>query len=466
MMSRRFFSLSLLALALSGCVNLAPQYVQPEAPVSPDWRTGTVVKGRASADIGWESFFTDERLRKLQRLALVNNRDLRIAALNLEKARAAYRIQRAASFPAINATGSGTGSRSPASMSSSGAAATSHQYSAEIGLSSYELDFFGRVENLEGAALEDYLALNETRRSTQISLVAEVAIAWLTLEADHQRLKLALETLRSQQATYDLTKRSHDLGGSSGLALAQAQTTVNSAQGEAAAYQSQILQDQNALRLLLGTEIPTDLLPGDELDPAAALVQVPDELPSSLLQRRPDVLAAEHSLKAANADIGVARAAFFPSITLTASGGTASSDLSGLFKAGSGAWTFAPSISLPIFNAGSNRATLDQARAEQQIQVQTYQQTLQTAFQEVADALAVRSTLDERLQAQRDLTDASETSYRLADALYRAGSQSFLEALDSQRSLYSAQQDLITLRLAEQTNRVTLYKVMGGGWKA
>jgi outer membrane protein, multidrug efflux system len=466
MMSRRGFSLSLLMIALSGCVNLAPDYVRPEAPVAQDWRTGSPVKGQASADIGWESFFTDERLRKLQNLALVNNRDLRLAALNLEKARAAYRIQRADAFPAISATGSGTSSRSPASLSSSGAASTSHQYSAEIGLSSYELDFFGRVENLTGAALEDYLALNETRRSTQISLVAEVATAWLTLEADHQRLKLAQETLRSQQQTFELTRRSHDMGGSSGLALAQAQTTVNSAQGDVATYRSQILQDQNALRLLLGTEIPDDLLPGDELEQAAVLVQVPDELPSSLLQRRPDVLAAEHSLKAANADIGVARAAFFPSITLTASGGTASSDLSGLFKAGSGAWTFAPSINLPIFNAGSNRATLDQAKVEQQIQVQTYQQTLQTAFKEVADALAVRSTLDERLQAQRDLTQASETSYKLADALYRAGSQSFLEALDSQRSLYSAQQDLITLRLAEQTNRITLYKVMGGGWKA
>jgi len=466
MMSRRGFSLSLIALALAGCVNLSPDYERPDAPVSGNWQTATAVTGQVSADIGWETFFTDPRLLKLQNLALVNNRDLRIAALSLEKARAAYRIQRAAAFPEIAATGAGTSSRSPASMSSSGVATTSHEYSAQLGLSSYELDFFGRVENLKDAALEDYLALNETRRSTQISLVAEVATAWLTLEADHQRLKLAEETLSSQQQTYELTRRSHGLGGSSGLALAQAQTTVNSAQGDVATYKSQILQDQNALRLLIGTEIPADLLPGDELQPAAALVQVPDELPSSLLQRRPDVLSAEHTLKAANADIGVARAAFFPSITLTASGGTASSDLSGLFKAGSGAWTFAPSISLPIFNAGSNRATLDSARLEQQIQVQTYQQTLQTAFQEVADALAVRSTLDDRLQAQRDLTAASETSYKLADALYRAGSQSFLEALDSQRSLYSAQQDLITLRLAEQTNRVTLYKVMGGGWKA
>jgi multidrug efflux system outer membrane protein len=457
--------LLLVILSLSGCINLAPDYQRPEAPVATDWRSGTAIAGQAEADIGWREFFLDDRLKQLQALALVNNRDLRLATLNIDKARAQYRIQRAAAFPTITAEGSGTSSRTPGTLSNSGVATTSHQYSADIGLSSYELDFFGRVQNLKDEALEDYLSLNETRRSTQISLVSEVATAWLTLAADNQRLKLAEDTLRSQQATYDLTKRSHDLGGSSGLALAQAQTTVNSAQGDAAVYRSQILQDQNALRLLVGAEVPANLLPDDQAQSVAVLVQIPAALPSSVLENRPDVLAAEHTLKAANMDIGVARAAFFPSISLTASAGSASSDLSGLFKAGSGAWTFAPSISVPIFNAGSNRATLDQAKVENEIQVQTYQQTLQTAFREVADALAVRSTLAERLQAQQDLTDASAVSYRLADALYRAGSQSFLEALDSQRSLYTAQQDLITLKLDEQSNRISLYKVLGGGWK-
>ena len=313
--------------------------------------------------------------------------------------------------------------------------------------------------------MQAYLALTETRRSTQISLVAEVATAWLTLAADNQRLQLAQDTLTSQQATFELTQRSHALGGSAALAVAQAQTTVESARGDVAEYQSQILQDRNALRLLVGSDIPDTLLPGTRLESAAALVQVPGELPSSLLQRRPDVLAAEHSLQSANIDIGAARAAFFPTISLTANAGSASSALSGLFKAGSGAWTFAPSISLPIFDAGSNRATLDAAKVEKEIQVQTYQQTLQTAFKEVADALAVRSTLDQRLAAQQAFTEASQKSFDLSDALYRAGSQSYLEALDSQRSLYSAEQDLITLRLAEQSNRVTLYKVMGGGWQ-
>ncbi|MBC3347682.1 MULTISPECIES: efflux transporter outer membrane subunit [Pseudomonas] len=464
MIKFRWPLLALLTL-LSGCINLAPQYERPEAPVSELWLpTVGTPKGEVAAEIQWQHFFTDSRLARLQALALTNNRDLRLAALNVEKAQAQYRIQRAESLPSINASVSGTHSRTPGSLSNSGSATTSHDYSAQLGLSSYELDVFGRMQNLQDEALEDYLALTETRRSTQISLVAEVATAWLTLAADNERLQLAQETLRSQQATYELTRRSHALGGSSGLSVAQAQTTVESARADAAAYESQILQDRNALRLLVGSDVPEELLPGANLESAAALVQVPAELPSSLLQRRPDVLAAEHTLKSANIDIGAARAAFFPSISLTASAGSSSSALSGLFKSGSGAWSFAPSVSLPIFDGGSNRATLDAAKVEREIQVQTYQQTVQSAFKEVADALAERSTLDRRLAAQQALTDASRTSFELSDALYRGGSQSYLEALDAQRSLYSAQQDLITLRLAEQSNRVTLYKVMGGGW--
>lgn len=452
----RFYWPILATLALSGCINLAPDYQQPEAPVPTEWQA--MVSGDVAADIQWQQFFTDSRLVKLQTLALANNRDLRLASLNIENAQAQYRIQRAAGFPTIDAGVSGTHARTASS-------GTTHDYTAQLGLSSYEVDVFGRVQNLQDEALEAYLALTETRRSTQISLVAEVGTAWLTLAADNERLQLAEDTLASQQATYELTQRSHALGGSAALDVAQAQTTVESARGDVAEYQSPILQDRNALRLLVGSDIPDALLPGSRLQSAAALVQVPAELPSSLLQRRPDVLAAEHNLKSANIDIGAARAAFFPSISLTANAGSASSALSSLFKAGSGAWTFTPSISVPIFDAGSNRATLDAAKVEKEIQVQTYQQTLQTAFKEVADALAVRSTLDQRLAAQQALTDASQKSFELSDALYRAGSQSYLEALDSQRSLYSAEQDLITLRLAEQSNRVTLYKVMGGGWQ-
>ena len=456
-MSRFGWSLLAVFALLGGCINLAPEYERPQAPVAEQWLAGaSTPKGQVAADIQWQQFFTDPRLAQLQTLALANNRDLRVASLNIEKAQAQYRIQRATSFPGIDASVSGSSSRANSS--------TSHSYSAELGLSSYEVDVFGRVKNLQDEALQSYLALTETRRSTQISMVAEVGTAWLTLAADNERLKLAQETLTSQQSTYELTQRSHGLGGSSGLAVSEAQTTVESARVDVAEYASQVLQDQNALRLLVGSDIPASLLPGDSLESAAMLVQVPAELPSTLLQRRPDVLAAEHSLMSANIDIGAARAAFFPSITLTAGAGSASTSLSSLFKAGSGAWSFAPSISLPIFDAGSNRATLDSAKVEREIQAQTYQLTLQTAFKEVADALAVRSTLDQRLSAQQALTEASRKSYELSDALYRSGSQSFLEALVSQRSLYSAEQDLITLRLAEQSNRVTLYKVLGGGW--
>ncbi|KPZ27135.1 Outer membrane protein [Pseudomonas syringae pv. viburni] len=467
-MMRLFWpSLALMAL-LAGCVNLAPDYQRPEAPVSEQWLPAAAANPSASnsvpTDIEWQNFFTDNRLVRLQTLALINNRDLRLASLNVEKAQAQYRIERAASLPTIDASGSATHTRTSAATSTTGRSSINHEYSAQLGLSSYELDVFGRIQNLQDEALEDYLALTETRRSTQISLIAEVATGWLTLAADNQLLKLAEDTLASQQQSYDLTQRSHALGGSSGLEVAQAQTTVESARGDVAQYKSQVLQDRNALRLLVGSDIPDALLPAADAQSVAQLVQVPDELPSSLLQRRPDVLSAEHSLKSANIDIGAARAAFFPSITLTANAGSASSSLSGLFKAGSGAWSFAPSISVPIFDGGANRATLDSAKIENQIQIQTYQQTLQTAFKEVADALAVRSTLDERVAAQQAYTDASRKSYELADALYRGGSQSYLEELESQRSLYSAEQELISLRLTEQSNRVTLYKVMGGGW--
>lgn len=318
-MMRLFWpSLAVTAL-LTGCVNLAPDYQRPEAPVSSQWLPATasqpVASGSVPTDIDWQNFFTDKRLIRLQTLALVNNRDLRLASLNVEKAQAQYRIECAASLPTIDASGSGTHTRTPSSTSMTGKSSISHEYSAQLGLSSYELDVFGRIQNLQDEALEDYLALTETRRSTQISLIAEVATGWLTLAADNQLLKLAEDTLASQQQSYDLTRSSHALGGSSGLEVAQAQTTVESARGDVAQYKSQILQDRNALRLLVGSDLPEELLPTADVPSVAQLVQVPDELPSSLLQRRPDVLSAEHSLKAANIDIGAARAAFFPSIT-------------------------------------------------------------------------------------------------------------------------------------------------------
>ncbi len=450
----------LLALLLGGCVNLAPDYQRPAAPVAAQW-PGAAPAGASQADVDWREFFVDARLRDTVARALANNRDLRVAALNVEYQRAQYRIQRAELFPAVSASAEGTRQRAL----SDGTTAVSSQYSVGLGVSSYELDLFGRLRNLKDAALEDYLALEQTRRSTQISLVAEVASAWMTLAADQQLLKLVRDTHASQQKTYELVQRSHGLGGESGLSLAQARSTVESARAEAASYASQVEQDRNALELLVGERLDASLLPGDTGLDAALLVTVPAGLPSSLLQRRPDVLAAEHTLKAANADIGTARAAFFPSVSLTASGGSASGELSGLFKSGSRAWSFAPSISLPIFDAGSNQAGLDAAKITRDIDVANYEKALQTAFSEVADALSVRSHINERLDAQRELTAATDKSYDLSLALYKQGSDSFLEVLDAQRSLYSAQQTLISLELAEQVNRVTLYKVLGGGWQ-
>ncbi|KRV74169.1 efflux transporter outer membrane subunit [Pseudomonas citronellolis] len=450
----------LLTLLLGGCVNLAPDYQRPAAPVAAQW-PGAAPAGASQADVDWREFFVDARLRDTVARALANNRDLRVAALNVEYQRAQYRIQRAELFPAVSASAEGTRQRAL----SDGTTAVSSQYSVGLGVSSYELDLFGRLRNLKDAALEDYLALEQTRRSTQISLVAEVASAWMTLAADQQLLKLARDTHASQQKTYELVQRSHGLGGESGLSLAQARSTVESARAEAASYASQVEQDRNALELLVGERLDASLLPGDTGLDAALLVTVPAGLPSSLLQRRPDVLAAEHTLKAANADIGAARAAFFPSVSLTASGGSASGELSGLFKSGSRAWSFAPSINLPIFDAGSNQAGLDAAKITRDIDVANYEKALQTAFSEVADALSVRSHINERLDAQRELTAATDKSYDLSLALYKQGSDSFLEVLDAQRSLYSAQQTLISLELAEQVNRVTLYKVLGGGWQ-
>lgn len=455
-------TLLLPALLLAGCVNLAPDYQQPQAPIPQQWPTNAEL-GSASAQIGWQAFFLDARLKQVIEQTLANNRDLRVAALNVEKARALYRVQRAEQLPTLNAGGSGTHSRTPASLSGTGSASTTHQYSTALGLSGYELDLFGRIRNLSDAALEDYLALEETRRSTQISLLAEVANAWLTLAADRDLLKLAEDTLTSQQASYELQQRSHALGNTSGLILAQAQTTVESARVDVAAYQSQVQQDLNALNLLAGSQLAEELLPEGLSENSAELLDVPAGLPSSLLQQRPDVLAAEHGLKAANADIGAARAAFFPSISLTASAGSSSAALSGLFTGGSGAWNFAPSISLPIFDAGSNRANLQAAESERDIQLATYEKTLQSAFREVADVLAERGTLRQRMEAQRALTEATARSQNLADALYRNGASSYLDALDAQRELYAAQQNLISLQLTEQSNRIALYRVLGGG---
>jgi outer membrane protein, multidrug efflux system len=463
----RFLTISALtaALLLAGCVNLAPNYERPAAPV-PDSYPETKADGAASADIAWQDFFADAKLRSLIELALANNRDLRVAVLNIEQSRAQYRIQDASTLPGVNASGSGTAARTPASLSGTGAAVTSHEYSATLGVSAYELDLFGRVRNLSTQALEQYLATEQARRSTQISLVAEVASAYLTWAADLERLALARNTLLSQSESYALTKRSFELGNASALTLRQMQTSVDSARVDVASYTGQVAKDRNALALLLGAPVPDALAPqalGDQLN---ALPELPAGLPSDLLLRRPDLLESEHELKAATANIGAARAAFYPSISLTASAGSSSAELSKLFKSGSKSWSFVPQINLPIFDAGSNRANLDSAIAARDIAVAQYEKAIQTAFREVADALTQRSALRDQLEAQNSLVEASGEAFKLSDARFSRGVDSYLTVLDAQRSWYSAQQTLISTRLSRLSNDITLYKVLGGGWRS
>ena len=454
-------------LALAGCTNLAPAYDRPAAPVPATLDNAATAPdaGGAYAPLGWEAVVQSAPLRELIALALENNRDLRAAALAIERAQAQYGVSRADRLPAVNGTAQGSRTRTAADLTTTGRSQVSEQYSAQLGISSYELDFFGRVRNLNEAAWQEVLRTTDNRRSVQLSLVAEVTNAWLTLAADEARLVLARETLRSREASYALTERTHRLGATSGLVLAQNQTTVETARADVAAYTSQVARDRNALQLLVGSPVPPALLPpaGQATPPALQLLAAPAQLPSSVLLSRPDVMAAERSLQATYANIGAARAAFFPSISLTASLGTASNELSGLFGSGNTVWSFVPQIRLPIFDGGRNQANLEVAEANQRIALAQYEKVIQTAFREAADALAERATLADRIAAQSALLTATERVYTLSEARFKAGADSYLAVLDAQRSLYAAQQTLLSLQLAEQVNRITLYKVLGGG---
>ncbi len=456
-------------LFLNACTTMAPKYSRPEAPVPATWPSGPAYPAGAAnqsakkmADTPWREYFVDSQLQKVIELALTNNRDLRVAALNIEKSRAQYRIQRAALIPQVDVNADGSIKRVPADLSGTGHSTTSREYSVGLGVSAYELDLFGRVRSLKDQALEQYLATEQARTTTQISLVAEVANDWLTLAADRERLQLAKETLESQQSSYTLTQRRFQAGASSQLDLRQAQTQVDSARVDVALYTAQLAQSENALNLVVGKPVPTELLP-TKLETITAVKDLAPGLSSEVLLNRPDILEAEYTLKGASANIGAARAAFFPRITLTSSIGTASAKLTDLFQPGSAAWSFAPQISVPLFDAGINKANLDVAKAERDIAVAQYEKAIQTAFREVADALASLGTLGNRMEAQQSLTEATSDSYRLSEARYTRGVDSYLTVLDSQRSMYSAQQNLINVHLARLANQVTLYKVLGGG---
>jgi multidrug efflux system outer membrane protein len=480
------------AIALGGC-SLIPDYLRPGLPVATRYPSGDAYKGAnpspgraVSADaIGWRDFFADQRLQSLIAVALRNNRDLRVAALNVAAAQAQYRVQRSDLFPQIGVSSGGEfgslpkGAALPISGTSVGSAAGSaptnviptgsehvsyRYYSAGVGFTSYELDLFGRLGSLTSQAFEQYLGYAETARSTQISLVAEVASGYLSVLADRALLKITQETLASETASYDLTNVMFKGGTTTLLSVRQAETAVDTARANLALYTRQAAQDENALVLLLGQPMPDDLPPGKSLDEQGLLSDLPAGLPSDLLFRRPDVVAAEHNLIAANANIGAARAAFFPSITLTGSGGVAGSQLNHLFTGAGLTWSFEPQINIPIFTAGQNQGNLDLAKAQKNIQVAQYEKTVQTAFREVADALAARTTYIDQVRAQQQLVDAASDSVRLSTMRFRTGVDSYLPVLEAQQSLYSAQQTLLSLKQTQLANLVTLYKALGGGW--
>ena len=462
----RTLTVALAAVLASAC-SLIPDYQRPAAPVPASFPgAAQAAAATPTADaIAWRDYFADARLREVIALALANNRDLRTAALNIEKARAQYRIQRADLFPAIGASGSQNAQRLPGDLTSSGEADVTRQYSATVGFSAYELDFFGRIRSLNAQALELYLGTEEARRSAQISLVAEVASAWLILAADRERQALARSTYETRQKSYDLTRRSFEAGAVSALDLHQSQTLLESARADVARYRTLVAQDENALALVAGAPVPAELLPATLTDSVSAVAELPAGVPSDVLARRPDILQAERALRAANASIGAARAAFFPRITLTAAGGSASNTLDGLFGSGSGTWSFVPQIRIPIFEAGRLQANLDVSTVQRDINVAQYEKAIQSAFREVADALAERATLAEQLDARRRLVEATAAGFRLSEARYKGGVDSYLGLLDAQRALYGAELDLIGVRLSEAVNRVALYKALGGGWQ-
>lgn len=460
-----------LVSALAGCTFI-PEYTRPEAPIAADWpippggegvRTDTATATPA-ASVGWRQFFLDEELQQLIALALENNRNLRTAILNIEAARAQYNIQRAELAPSVGAGASGVRQRTPGDLSPSGQSTIASQYQVGVSMPTFEIDLFGRIRSLSQAALAQYLATEEARRNVQITLIAQVAETWLNLYAIEAQLELTRRTLESRQQSYDLVDARVKAGVASTLELNQAQTLLDSARSNLHALQRTREQARNALTLLTGVAtlppLNSDRLQRD----SRILADIPAGLPSQVLLSRPDVLSAEQRLIAANANIGAARAAFFPNISLTALFGTASAQLSGLFHSGSLAWNFSPTITMPIFTSGSLRSQLELAEVRRNIAVAEYEQTIQQAFREVADALAGTATYARQIEAEESLVDAAQRSLDLARLRYESGVDSFLQVQDAQRTLYSAQQQLVQTKLAELQNRVALYKALGGGW--
>lgn len=466
----RNFMVAGLALLAGGCM-LAPEYQRPAPPVpgsfasrdirQPEPSAGDVLVDEVSG-VGWRDAFSDPELQLLIETALSNNRNLRQTALNVAAYQARYRIQRSALAPAVSGTGSGTRQR----VSDGDSEVTTETYSLAVGIPSWEIDFFGRLRSLKEQALEQYLAMEESHRSARVSLVAEVAATYLNLLADRELLKISEQTRRVEEESYKLVQYRVNDGIGDRLDLAQARTSLEAVKANLPLYRRQVAQDIHYLTLLTGQELPAELIEGDRVLTDVKLITVlPSSLDSTVLLHRPDIMAAEHKLRGANANIGAARAAFFPRVSLTAAAGVMSTEIADLFGDTSGTWSFSPTISIPIFNAGKLEAELDAARIQTDIDVVEYEYAIQNAFREVSDALAALGTYGEQLAARQANLEANEEYYRHARNRYEEGIDSFLTLLDAQRSLYAARQSYLALQLDSVKNRVNLYKVLGGGWK-
>ena len=460
--SSRGIAISALALSLAACQSMRG----PEPVVSSDVPESFASYGNASgtsiAEQGYKDFFADQRLLQVIDLALANNRDLRTAALNIQKAQQQYQISENNQLPTIGASGSAvrqvTPTRDPNNPYST--------YQVGLGLTSYELDFWGRVRSLKDAALDSYLATQSARDATQISLISQITQTWLNYSYASAQLKLANQTLKVQQDSFNLNKKRFDVGIDSEIPLRQAQISVETARNDVANYKTQLAQAQNLLNLLVGQPVPANLLSPQPVKRITQSTALTAGLPSDLLNNRPDVRAAEYQLSAAGANIGAAKAQLYPTISLTGTAGYASTDLSDLFKSGAFVWSLGPSLDIPIFDWGTRRANVKISETDQKIALSDYEKTIQTAFREVNDALAVRENIGDRLAAQRRLVDATNTTYKLSTARFRAGIDNYLTVLDAQRTSYSAEQGLLLLEQANLNNQVEVYKTLGGGVKA
>ncbi|WP_158781464.1 Cu(I)/Ag(I) efflux RND transporter outer membrane protein [Pantoea sp. BAV 3049] len=447
-------------LILTGCVSLAPEYSRPALPVPQQFslsRTSLVPASAGYQDSGWRTFFVDPQVRRFIAEALRNNPDLKMAALKVEEAQAQYKVTDADRYPQLNAS-------SDASYQGGlkGNSATTKEYSAGLDLS-FDLDFFGRLKNMSEADRQNYFASQEAQRNVHILLISNVSQSYYNQQLAQAQLAIAKETLQNYQQSYAFVEQQLVTGSTTVLAIEQARGVIESTRAEIASREGQLAQANNALQLLLGVYSG---LPAARADESADLnpVRLPPNLPSNLLLQRPDIMEAEHQLRAANANIGAARAAFFPSISLTSGLSASSSDLSSLFTPGSGMWNFVPEIYLPIFNAGRNEANLTLAQVRQQQSVVNYEQKIQTAFKDVADALSLRESISGQISAQQRYFNSLKITLQRARGLYTNGAVSYIEVLDAERSLFATQQTLLDLKYSQQVNEIKLFNALGGGW--